>query len=408
MEAAPDRDCGARVAARLGTPRGEAGGADVAMAIRPHPLYIVLRSLGALCWIAVLAVGMAWLSWTGVIGAAAGPFLLAGALGAGLVLLWRLADWWCRRYVLTGGGDGARGDGRVEASWGVVRRSSVEAPLSAIRTIVVHQSARERVFGLGSIGFATAATSGVEVVWRMVERPREVREAAREAIRRAGAGAEPGAGAAGVGRSGCMPVIGIAGGIGSGKSELARALEGLGCVVVDSDAEAKAALELPEVREQVRSWWGERAFDGEGRVDRKAVAGIVFGNEEARRQLEALVHPIVKARRAEKVAAARARGAAGVVIDAPLLFEAGVDAECDYIVFVEARREVRAERVAARGWAEEELARREGSQWDLAKKRASSDTVVKNEGSRADLEKAAPRILKDAASRARRGDAQGA
>jgi dephospho-CoA kinase len=203
-----------------------------------------------------------------------------------------------------------------------------------------------------------------------------------------------------------LPVIGGAGGIGSGKSELARALAGLGCVVVDSDAEAKAALELPEVRERLRSWWGERAFDDEGRVDRKAVAAIVFEDEEARRRLEGVVHPIVKARRAEKVAAARARGAAGVVIDAPLLFEAGVDAECDYIVFVEARREVRAERVAARGWAEEELARRERSQWDLAKKRAASDAVVKNEGSRADLEKAAQRILRDAASRARRGEAR--
>jgi dephospho-CoA kinase len=285
----------------------------------------------------------------------------------------------------------------------VVRRSSVEAPLSAVRSIVLHQSARERLFGLGSLGFATAAMDGVEVVWRMVDRPHEVRERARGEIRASGAGrpaaeAEPARGQA-RDAEGHMPIIGVAGGIGSGKSELARALGRLGCVVVDSDAEAKAALDLPEVREELLAWCGKRILNEEGRIDRHALAAIVFEDDEARRRLERLVHPIVKTRRAEQAAAARARGAAGFVIDAPLLFEAGVDAECDYIVFVDAPRELRLERVKARGWGEAELDRRERSQWSLERKRAASDEIIKNAGPLTDLEGAAQRILKSAASR---------
>lgn len=200
-----------------------------------------------------------------------------------------------------------------------------------------------------------------------------------------------------------IPVIGLAGGVGSGKSELARALGALGCVVADSDTEAKAALDRPEVRERLVEWWGEGVLDEEGRVDRKAVASIVFSNDGARRRLESVVHPLVRTSRRALIRRAAETGAPAVVIDAPLLFEAGVDRECDAVVFVEAPRAIRLARVAAsRGWDAEELERRERAQLDLGEKRRRSQFVVENLGEQAALEREARSLLTKILSEAAR------
>jgi dephospho-CoA kinase len=175
-------------------------------------------------------------------------------------------------------------------------------------------------------------------------------------------------------------VIGLAGGIGAGKSLVARVFAELGCVVIDSDAEAKAALDRPEVRRRLVEWWGSGVVGADGKVDRAEVAKIVFTDEAARRRLEALVHPLVKAARDAAVARASAAGAPAVVVDAPLLFEAGVDKECDVVVFVDAPRAARLARVkATRGWDEPELDRRERAQWGLDVKRPLADYVVVND-----------------------------
>lgn len=175
-------------------------------------------------------------------------------------------------------------------------------------------------------------------------------------------------------------VIGVAGGIGSGKSAVARAFAALGCVVSDSDAQAREALERPEVIAAVASWWGPGVLDGSGRVDRGAVAKIVFSEARERARLEGLIHPMIRRSRGALIAEASALGAPGVVVDAPLLFEAGLDGECDAVVFVEASRATRLERVAGRGWDPAELDRREAAQMPLAQKRARSGYVVDNEG----------------------------
>lgn len=187
---------------------------------------------------------------------------------------------------------------------------------------------------------------------------------------------------------GRIPVVGIAGGIGSGKSEVARLFEGMGAVVIDSDVQARAALELPEVKGELVRWWGERVLNQDGSVNRTAVADIVFHDEGERKRLEGLVHPLVRSRRAAVIAEAQRRGASLAVIDAPLLFEAGVDAECDAVVFVDTPRELRLARVkASRGWDEAELNRRESSQMRLDEKRARSRFVVSNAGDRGELER---------------------
>lgn len=176
-------------------------------------------------------------------------------------------------------------------------------------------------------------------------------------------------------------VIGIAGGIGSGKSTVAWMLADLGCVVVDSDAEARRALLRPEVIAELVGWWGCGVLDGAGAVDRRAVARIVFADAGQRARLEGLIHPLIAQSRARQIEEARKAGRAGAVIDAPLLYEAGLEAECDAVIFVDCPFEERLARVrASRGWDERELRQREKAQLPLEEKRRRADYQVVNTG----------------------------
>ncbi len=178
--------------------------------------------------------------------------------------------------------------------------------------------------------------------------------------------------------SGRPPVIGLAGGIGAGKSRVAAILTEAGCLVSDSDADARAVFDEAEVIETLRSWWGEQVVRPDGGIDRSEVARRVFADPEERTRLERLVHPAIHARRRARFESAPP-GTPALVIDAPLLFEAGLDAECDAVLFVDAPREVRLERVRRhRGWDESELDRREAAQWPVHRKRAGADEVVEN------------------------------
>src|SRR5690606_3719789 len=90
------------------------------------------------------------------------------------------------------------------------------------------------------------------------------------------------------------PVIGLAGGIGSGKSTVARMLAELGCTVSDSDAAARAALEDHDVRKRIVDQWGDAILDSGGRIDRSKLAAIVFNDPAQRRLLEAITHPWIE------------------------------------------------------------------------------------------------------------------
>ena len=174
------------------------------------------------------------------------------------------------------------------------------------------------------------------------------------------------------------PVIGIAGGIGSGKSTVAGMLADLGCHVVNSDELARRVLRLRDVVDELLAWWGPEILDESGQVDRKRVADIVFRNAAEREKLERLTHPRIEALRRAMFNAAPT-DAPALVIDAPLLFEAGVDSECDAIIFVESSETDRAARVQeSRGWNEDELKQREQTQWSLDEKRSRADHVVWN------------------------------
>jgi len=181
------------------------------------------------------------------------------------------------------------------------------------------------------------------------------------------------------------PIIGIAGGIGSGKSFVASLFLELGCLVIDSDEMVRRAYQDPQVRQQLRQWWGDEVFLPHGEVNRRAIAGRVFDRPEERKQLEHLIHPIVNDERARVMEqAAHDPQVLAFVWDTPLLFETGLNRQCDVVLFVDASDEVRLERVSRRGWDQEELARREKSQWALDKKREISDYVISNTAGNAD------------------------
>lgn len=192
------------------------------------------------------------------------------------------------------------------------------------------------------------------------------------------------------------PILGLAGGIGSGKSTVARLMGTLGGYVIDADAIAREALQRPEVRRELVEWWGAEVLDAEGRVDRKRLADRVFHDPPQRQRLEGLIHPLVQRERVERVAAARADPSVRfIVLDVPLLFEVGLDKECDRIVFVNADRQTRLERVRrTRGWDERELERREKNQWPMDRKRAASHDIIVNNGDEAQCLEQVRSILK--------------
>jgi dephospho-CoA kinase len=182
------------------------------------------------------------------------------------------------------------------------------------------------------------------------------------------------------GRMTAKPIIGLVGGIGSGKSVVARLLGELGASVMSSDQLNREELAAPEVLAQLREWWGDKVIDARGQADRDVIRAIVGQDESWRRRLEALLHPRIAARREAMMVELRkdARTRA-IVWDSPLLFETGLAERCDYIVFVDSCPRARLDRVVRdRHWTKEDLERFEKAQKPLDIKRELADYIVDN------------------------------
>ena len=179
-----------------------------------------------------------------------------------------------------------------------------------------------------------------------------------------------------------MIVIGVAGGIGSGKSLVSQALGSLGAVVLDADRMGHEVLREPEVKDAIRRRWGECVFDPQGEVDRRAVARRVFAQPGGPRELaylERLTHPRIAERLRQSLGRLAGEGShAVVVLDAALLIEAGWDALCDKILFVDAPRALRLARAQGRGWTKADFEAREAAQASLDQKQARADIVIDN------------------------------
>lgn len=179
-----------------------------------------------------------------------------------------------------------------------------------------------------------------------------------------------------------MLVVGLIGGIGSGKSQAAQMLRDLGATVLDADALGHEVLREPDVIQALVQRFGRGILTHEGQISRRALAKIVFapGHEDDRRFLEQLTHPRIGQRLEEALARLRASPAPPpvVVLDAALLLEAGWDRYCDRILFLDAPRDQRLERAVARGWSAEQFSAREAAQWPLEEKRRRAQIVIRN------------------------------
>jgi len=137
----------------------------IIMWLKPHPLYIILASLGSLVLIAALTLGLAYVSALSLPKAAWSDTdaFLFGATIALIRLGWQTLEWWNQTYVLT--------DRRIIAAYGILRRNFFHAPLAQIQHIAVIQTIRERVFGLGSLAFATAGSDRYDAAWLSLAHP---------------------------------------------------------------------------------------------------------------------------------------------------------------------------------------------------------------------------------------------
>jgi dephospho-CoA kinase len=192
-------------------------------------------------------------------------------------------------------------------------------------------------------------------------------------------------------------LVGLTGGIASGKTTFAGALRALGVPVVDADALSRAAVApgTPALAEIVRVF-GTGVLAPDGALDRKRVAAIVFADPAARRRLEAVIHPAVRAAMAAETARLAAEGHALAFYDTPLLYEVGLEALLDSVVVVWAPLHVRRERLVLRdGLTPDEADARLAAQLPLDEKAARADFVVDNSGPPEALAGKAERLLAD-------------
>jgi dephospho-CoA kinase len=176
-----------------------------------------------------------------------------------------------------------------------------------------------------------------------------------------------------------IPVIAIVGGIGSGKSTVAAEFAKLGCTVLDADRMAHELLADPIVQQELVSCFGPGIRDERGRIDRRKLAGQAFASEANVRKMNGILHPRVMEQCLRLIEQCRQNpDCRGVVLDAPLLLEAGWEGRYDCLIFVDCPPQVRTVRAARKGMSPEDIKKRENFQISLDKKRAMSHYIVQN------------------------------
>ena len=177
----------------------------------------------------------------------------------------------------------------------------------------------------------------------------------------------------------------MTGGIGAGKSAVAQRLAGQGAVLIDADVLAREVVApgTPGLAE-IAAAFGDEVLTAGGELDRPALGARVFGDDDARRRLEKIIHPRVRARTAELTHAAAPD--AIVVNDVPLLVETGLAGSYHLVLVVDARRELRIRRLEqTRGMTAEQATARIAAQAGDEQRRAAADALIDNNGSLADL-----------------------
>ena len=182
-----------------------------------------------------------------------------------------------------------------------------------------------------------------------------------------------------------VPVVGILGGIGSGKSTVVRQVKDLRLQIIDADRIGHDLLSAPEILDQLRAAFDSSIFDDTREVIRPRLAQVVFGetaeHANALSRLNQSIHPAIRQEIQRQILSVPP-GIDALIIDAALLLEAGWADQCSALVFIETPQVQRIERVKTnRNWTADELCRREQTQLPVSEKRSRCDYVVDNSGS---------------------------
>jgi dephospho-CoA kinase len=190
-------------------------------------------------------------------------------------------------------------------------------------------------------------------------------------------------------------LVGLTGGIATGKSTVTDVFRRLGCEIVDADVLAREVVEpgAPALADITREF-GADVLQSDGTLDRKRLGAIVFADPDRRRRLEQITHPAIRARLAARLAALAERGFAGIVIfDAPVMIESGNHKSMDRLVVVVTDETTQRARLTARDAIDDaEAGRKIGSQMPVADKARLADYVIDNSGTREATEAQARRV----------------
>ena len=191
------------------------------------------------------------------------------------------------------------------------------------------------------------------------------------------------------------PIIGILGGIASGKSTVAGEFAKLGCKVVDADKIAKNLLDKEDIKDKIISLFGKSVIEPAGKIDSKKLADIVFADTDKLSSLNRIIHPLVLARAEQLIEKYnRQSQVKAIVLDMPLLAEVGWDKRCDKLIFVDCERQIRLDRAKKKGFCDEnQLKIRENSQISLDKKVAIADNSIDNNSCFSALARQVPDIF---------------
>jgi len=182
-----------------------------------------------------------------------------------------------------------------------------------------------------------------------------------------------------VGKAGKKPIIGIIGGIGSGKSAVAAEFGKLGCKIIDADKIAHEILGKKSVKEKILEYFGPAILDREGKIDRRKLAKIVFADAEKIASLNGIIHPLVLEQTKKLIKKYNSqKKVKAIVLDMPLLVEIGWEKRCDKLIFVDCEQKIRAKRAQKMGLNKNQLKIRENFQISLDNKIKLTDNIVEN------------------------------
>jgi len=185
-------------------------------------------------------------------------------------------------------------------------------------------------------------------------------------------------------------IIGLTGGIGTGKSTVAKIFSELGAAILDADVIGKMVVETdPTVLRELQAEFGNDIVDDRGRLKRQELGHRIFGDLGRVERLNKIVHPHLIARLRQEEEAALKDGASLVIVDAALIYEADLEDQFDHIVVVTAPLELRLERVRRRdGFTDEQIMQRIQSQIPIEEKEKHADSVIRNDGHVEELKEA--------------------